>query len=256
LLLDYVDAMVMRPSPGTAQSLMSKSWQSDTSRPPPPTAMLRRAQTPGRSEKGALVTDPTPGLDTVYDGAHEMNSMAAAVAPKRRDGCGNSGRPYSQYWSGRNYSSSFNSKSPGVMRVPAPGAPYRTAYEKSIVPLYGDSGGPQYYNPFGSQSFSDASHSLSGSIHWVSRGHNGPIGSPIDSLRCSSSFSSQVPRGHFTAVEPPRRRGINQSSEAGMSFVLKSDFRQQARLQSDFHSNMQRQWVGGNRPGLQSAPGL
>ena len=223
-------------------------------RPPPPTPNMRRAQTPGRSEKGSLVSEPTPGLDMVYDGAYDMSSIANAVAPTRRGGPG--GRPYTQHWSGQTYSSSFNSKSPGVQRVPAPGAPCRTNYEKKIVPLYGDAGGPQYYNPFGSQSFSDASHSLSGSIHWISRGRLGPIGSPHEALRRSPSFCSQVPRTHFTAQEPQRRRGINATTEAGQSFVLKSDLRRQNNFQTDFHLNLQRQWVSGPPARFGGNPGF
>jgi hypothetical protein len=210
----------------------------------PPTPLVRRAHTPGRAEAGCLVTDPTPGLDSVYDNAHMMKSIAAATAPKGHN-------PYVQ---SQAYSSSFNSK------VPNSAGPHRITLEKVRTPVLGSEGGLAYYSPYGSHAFSDASglKSLSGSIYWASRGRLGPIGVPFEPLRRSPSFSSSVPRLSYTSKDPPRRRGINARDEAAQSFVLKSDHSMQANLRADFQANLHQQWSMLQPPmqRVRTAPGL
>ena len=225
----------MPTRPGTPQSVLSKTGSvrlqpntlSSASRRTLVTPMSRRMLTPGRTEKGALITEPSDGQDTLYDGAYEMKSIAMVAAPKGSN-------PYAQR---RAYSTAFISKVPGHE------APFMMSREQKLTPILGESGGPQYYNPYGNHSLSDASHTLSGSIYWMSRGRLGPIGCGDGAfMKRSASFASQVPRTHFTAKEPQRRRGINANDEAAQSFLLRRDVRQQNLLRSDFHSNLQQAW--------------
>jgi hypothetical protein len=194
--------------------------------------MTRRAATPGRTEKGGLIYESSGrGLDSVYDGAHMMNSIAATTAAK--------GNPYS---SGQAYSSVFRSKMP---RTSVP-----VTLEQKHCPLKGTAGGPAYYQPLMSHSIS------SSSIHWSLRGRHGAIGSTYDVLRRSPSFSSQVSRYHHTATPPPQRRGINSKDEASMNFVLNSEYRQQSNLRADFLTKLQTTWAHAPLTRVMSAPGL
>ena len=228
----------MPTRPGTPE-WVTRSRMSDR---PALTPHMRRAMTPGRSESGALITDPTPGLDQVYDNAFTMKTIAASAAPRGSN-------PYAQRQA---YSSSFKS------RVPNTAGPQPMSREKQLTPVLGTDGGPAYYSPFGSQSFSGNSSlsSLSGSIYWASRGRLGPIGIPNDPMRRSASFSSAVPRLSYTAQAPPLRRGINRRDEASQSFVLKSDDRNATRLRNDFHTNLQQQLIRAPMSRPLTAPGL
>ena len=173
-----------------------------------------------------------------------MKSIAASTAPKGHN-------PYVQRQA---YSSAFNSK------VPNTAGPSKIPLEKQRTPVFNKEGGPAYYSPYGSNSFSDTSglNTLSGSIYWASRGRLGPIGVPFEPLRRSTSFSSSVPRLSYTTSDPPLRRGINARDEASQSFVLKSDDRREANLRADFHANLHQQWSMFHPPmqRLPTAPGL
>ena len=189
--------------------------------PPPPTPRLRRALVEGRSEQGALKTEPTPGQDTVYDGAPDMLSIAYNFGPRK-------GR-----WStAQAYSSAFHSK------VPRPyEAPMRR--EQKLCPAYGVSGGPLHYNPWGDHAMSDGSHVLSGSIIWFSRGRTGPTGVPYPHGGMRSArdrqtppFQSQVSRYHFQAKAPPGRTTNGAAtSTTDDNFVLKSEYAILPRLE-------------------------
>ena len=49
-----------------------------SSLPPPPTPLKRRAQSAGPREAGSLLTEPSLGQDTVYDGAAERRAGTRA----------------------------------------------------------------------------------------------------------------------------------------------------------------------------------
>ena len=215
------------------------SWKSyrstNSSLPPPPTPTHRRAQLDptaslgkradvGRSEQGTLLTEPTPGLDSIYDGAPDMRSIAYNFGSKR------GGR-----WStSQNYSSTFNSVVPREYQKPL-------SREQQLVPMYGVHGGPLHYNPWGDHANSNAEHLLSaGSVYWFSRGRFGPVGVPFNSNKKTPPFASQVPRKHFTSKPPPGRQGVNVEADC---FVLKSDARKERSDQRELADRMRQRVV-------------
>lgn len=209
-------------SAGTLNSFAS------TSVPPLPTPLKRRAVSASRREGGSLLTEPCLGQDTVYDGAYDRNSIATRCAPR-----GASKRDTMQA-----YSAAFNSKIPKPWNRP----PSR---EQTLVPILGVSGGPLYYNPFGSQSLSDMGHSLSGSLIWANRGRSGPIGSAFNAPKRSPSFASDVPRKHYSASPNPGRYAINPRDDC---FVLRSDYRKESAMGSRFRDSLQQRVEYGQMP--------
>ena len=105
------------------------------SSPGSPTPSTRRGP-------GVLLSETTPGLDTIYDGAHQMQSTEYLFGPK-------GGR-----WStSQAYGASFRSATPRPwQRLP-------TRQEKQAPRI-----GPGDYEPF------NDTHTLSASISWNSRG--------------------------------------------------------------------------------------
>lgn len=215
------------------------SWQSyrstETSRPPPPSATQRRATTDpaaalgrrtdvGRSEQGTLLTEPTPGLDSLYDGAADMTSIAY-----------NMGKRGGRWVSAQAYSSTFNSTVKREFQKPL-------SREQQLVPMYGERGGPLHYDPWGDHAVSNAPHILSaGSVYWFSRGRYGPIGVPFDSRRKSPQFASNTPRYHFQAKAPPSRTSA--TIVENDCFVLKSDARKERVLRNDLQDRMRQRVV-------------
>ena len=197
----------------------SKSQLSAVSSCPPlPTPLKRRAASAGRREGGSLLTESCAGQDAFYDGVYDRTSIAFK--------CGARGGKFS---TGQNYSAAFKS---GVER------PWNRPQtrEKKLVPVLGESGGPLHYNPWGSQSFSDAAPLFAGSVTWSQRGRTGPIGTAWDGLRRSPSFSSNVPSKHYTSTAPPQRRSLDPKFDC---FLLKSDDRRQAAARNDFTTTLQ-----------------
>ena len=159
-----------------------------------------------RKGEGVLLSDPSPGLDTVYDGASNMRSTAFLFGAR-------GGR-----WStGQSYSSSFRSATPRPwQRTP-------TRAEKMSPRI-----GPGDYDPYGD------THALSSSLSWASRGRSGPVGYPFDAGRYSPVFQSSVDRFHFAAK--PKRGGLSRED----CFVLASDARRDQLVRSEFVDQLQR----------------
>lgn len=203
--------------------------------PPPPSATQRRAQTDpeaalgrrtdvGRSEQGTLLTEPTPGLDGIYDDAADMTSIASTM-------CKRGGR----YSTSQAYSNVFNSTVPREYQRPM-------SREQQLVPMYGVHGGPLHYNPWGNHSTSNAEHLLSaGSVYWFSRGRFGPIGVPFDAKRKTPPFASNTPRYHFQAKPPPSRTSA--TIVENDCFVLKSDARKERLVRKEFADRMRQRVV-------------
>ena len=176
---------------------MSKRSQG-SSLPPPPTATMRRGN-------GVLLSEPSVGLDTVYDGAADMKSTACLFGPR-------GGR----WTTAQAYSGAFRSVTPRPwQRAP-------TREERACPPL-----GPGHYEPFGD------THTLSASISWQSRGRTGPVGYPFDAERRSPPFRSSVGRFHFAAK--PSHKPVKEDC-----FMLASDARRDQLMRADFTDQMQR----------------
>jgi hypothetical protein len=207
-----------------------------SSLPPPPTPLKRRAQSAGPREAGSLLTEPSLGQDTVYDGAAEMNSIAARCRPRTPK--------YAGLQAHNSCGSAFNSKVYKAHQRPM-------SREQVLVPNFGDSGGPLHYKPYGEHNMSagdGSEHALSGSIIWFSRGRTGPIGTPFDSRRRHPVFSSNVPPRHFTAKPPPGRTCSRAVSMKEDCFVLKPDFFKDMERQREFRDTLQQRVEYGRLP--------
>ena len=159
-----------------------------------------------RRGHGVLLSEPSSGLDTVYDGASDMRSTAFLFGPR-------GGR----WSSAQTYGASFRSATPR----PWQRAPTRS--EIAHPPI-----GPGEYEPFGD------THSLSASLSWTSRGRAGPVGFPFDAQRHSPVFQSSVGRFHFAAT--PKRGALSKED----CFVLASDARREQLVRSEFVDQLQR----------------
>lgn len=164
-----------------------------------------------RRGHGVLLSEPSPGLDTVYDGASDMRSTAFL--------CGARGGRWS---SSQTYGSSFQSATPRPwQRAP-------TARQLQNAPPVG----PGDYEPYGD------THSLSASLSWSSRGRAGPVGYPFDADRRSPVFQSSVGRFHFAAK--PKRGTLSGRATREDCFVLASDARREQVVRSEFVDQLQR----------------
>jgi hypothetical protein len=197
---------------------MKSSGRSSSSSSPPSSPTRRRGN-------GVLLNEPSPGLDTVYDGAHDMKSTAFLFGAKG-----------TRWTTQQAYGASFRSNTPRPWQRP----PTRA---ETMTPILG----PGDYDPFGD------THSLSASISWSSRGRSGPIGHPFNASRRSPPFRSTVDRMNFTARQ---KHGPTSHEDC---FVLASDARREQRVRADFVDQLQRR-VANNvfQPPqrLLSAPGI
>lgn len=172
-----------------------------------PSPEMRRTY---RKGNGALLSEPSPGLDAVYDGASQMSSTSFLFGARG-----------GKWSSGQAYSSSFHSTTP---------RPWQRKPTRAETANYGRSPsvGPGHYEPFGNN------HTRSSSISWTSRGRIGPVGYPFDADRKSLAFQSSVDRFHFAAS--PKRGGVLKED----CFVLASDARRQQLERADFVDQLQR----------------
>ena len=170
--------------------MASPARSTASTRPPAPTLPRRLT----------AITEPSLGLDTVYDGAAEMQSTARLFGPK-------GGR-----WStSQSYSTSFRSATPRPWnRVPT-----KRELGNQSPPLGS-------YDPW------QDNHALSSSITWSSRGRTGPVGYPFRADIRSPQFQSNVGRTHF-ASRP--KRGALQKEDY---FVLASDARRDQLQRAEF----------------------
>lgn len=176
---------------------MSSYTRSSINSPPSPSS---------RRGGGVLLNEPSVGLDTVYDGAHQMMSTGYLYGPK-------GGR-----WStGQAYGASFRSATPR----PWQRTPTR---QESMTPKLG----PGDYDVL------RETHTLSASIGWSTRGRSGPMGHPFDASRRSPPFQSSVSRFHFAAKE---KRGGTRPEDC---MVLATDARREQVARADFVDRMQR----------------
>jgi len=166
-----------------------------------PAATMRRGT-------GVLLTEPSPGQDTVYDGATQMKSTAFLFGSRG-----------ARWTSPQVYDASFRSKTPRPwQRRPLP----NLASAPSKV-------GPGDYEPFGD------THSLSASLSWTSRGRTGPTGYAFRLDTPSPQFTSAVDRFHYAAR--PKRGMPSQLKED--AFVLASDARREQLQRRDFVDQLQ-----------------
>jgi hypothetical protein len=238
---------------------MSSYTRSSINSPPSPSS---------RRGGGVLLNEPSVGLDTVYDGAHQMMSTEYLYGPK-------GGR----WSSGQAYGASFRSATPR----PWQRTPTR---QESMTPKLG----PGDYDVL------RETHTLSASIGWSTRGRyanppfrrpphlervlspavapwslslppsllhthalrfrappsdasclslsslslslslcrSGPMGHPFDASRRSPPFQSSVSRFHFAAKE---KRGGTRPEDC---MVLATDARREQVARADFVDRMQR----------------
>ena len=191
------------------------------------TPMKRRAHSAGRREGGSLLTEPCLGQDSFYDGVYERDSIAFR--------CGSRGGKYAQ---GQAYSAAFKSNVKRPWNRPA-------TRESKLVPVFGEAGGPLHYNPYGSQTLSDATHSFAGSLVWSQRGRAGPIGTAWDGLRRSPSFASDVPKLAYTSSGVPARRSLDPRHDC---FLLKSDYGKESIARNEVLTGLQTRVGYGHLP--------
>ena len=187
---------------------------------------LAPSPTTRRRGDAVLLHEPSPGLDKVYDGAHQMKSMAFLFGPKG-----------TKWATSQAYGASFRSATPR----PWNRSPSRAERNSPVL-------GPGSYEP------NRDTHSLSASISWAARGRSGPIGFPFEGTRRSPPFRSDVHRFRFAAKE--QRGGYSNEG----CFVLSSDARRQQLQRADFVDQLQRGarqnvgFQGAQR--LMTAPGI
>jgi hypothetical protein len=162
------------------------------------------------------------GLDTVYDGAADSMSTAHLFGPR-------GGR-----WSTKqSYSQAFNSQTPRPWQA----KPQQNHLHGAIVPLTAN--GPSDYQPY------PASHTVSGSTGWNTRGRNGPMGHSFDSDRGSLAFCASSPRLRNSTTKYPKVPNKTLKEDA---FILNFDARRESTQRRDFLQTLNRRTFGMHTP--------